>query len=267
VATGTHATRKTTNEAEASVGQRLLWLLQHYRGRGGALNVPMVWRIRGELDADALQAALNDLVARHEVLRSTYRSQGRRLRSVIHPPAELPIAREDVTGEPDPEAAAIAAMREEAATGIDPTDWPTRSRMWRIAADDHLFFLNIHHLASDASSNRLLSRDMTLLYDRAMGLEVKLPEVDWQYADWAAWQREALAGPRLDRLKRYWSDKLTGAVPVALPQQEPSDSPSETVSNQERYDVEPELVEALRALARRNRTTLFPVTLAVFYVT
>ena len=114
MATGTEATTQTTTVVAASVGQRLLWLLQHYRGRGGALNVPMVWRIRGELDPDALQTALNDLVARHEVLRSTYRSQGRRLCGVIHPPAELPIAVEDVSGE----AAAIAAMRAEAATTV-----------------------------------------------------------------------------------------------------------------------------------------------------
>jgi hypothetical protein len=255
-----------TQVVEASVGQRLLWLLEHYRGRGGALNVPMVWRIKGALDRDGLQRALDDLVARHETLRTTYRSKGRRLLALVHEPAPLPIAFADLSARSDPEGEALLAMHTEAATGIDPTVWPTRARLWRIAPDDHLFFLNIHHLASDASSNRLLSRDMTVLYDRALGLPVAMAPVQWQYAQWAAWQREALTGDGLARLQRYWTEKLTGALPVALPQRASEQSTDETaVARQERYDLDAGFVEDLRRTAREHRTTLFPVALAVLF--
>ncbi len=254
-------------EVDASVGQRLLWLLEHYRGRGGALNVPLVWRVSGALEPAALQIALDALVARHETLRTSYRADRRRLVQRIHSPMSLPIAMEDLSDRPQAERRALAAMRAEAATGIDPLHWPTRARMWRIAPDDHLFFLNIHHLASDASSNRLLGRDLGLLYDRAMGLDVELPAVAWQYADWASWQRHALAAERLARLQRYWSGKLSGAGAVAIPHPVPSSIPDPPggASIQERVDVEPELVEELRAVARAHRATLFPVMLAIFY--
>lgn len=253
-----------TPEAEASVGQRLLWLLARYRG--STVKVPLVWRISGPLDVEALQRALDDLVARHETLHTTYRFQNRRLLAAVHPPRRLPIDVADLTGHQDPEAAAERAMEAAVAADLDPGRWPAAARLWRLAPGDHLFLLDVHHLATDASSNRLLGRDLRALYDRASGRPVDLPAVRWQYAQWAAWHRGQLAGAELERLQGHWREELAGARPVELPHPAPAAAGDREGPSHERVDVEPALAEALREVGRRHRTTLFPVVLAVFYV-
>jgi hypothetical protein len=250
---------------EASFGQRLLWLLDHYRGTAGMINVPIAWRIRGALQTDALNAAFAALVARHATLRTTYEARGRRLFQVVGNGPAPPIAVHDVRHEPVPEQAALVAMQAEMRTALDPADGPVRATLWRIAADDNLLLVNVHHLATDFFSNMILTRDLAWLYDRAVGATSdELPAVGWSYGEWAQWQREAFAAGRLERLQAFWKDQLDGA---RLPQLRggAGEDAADRGPGRVTHDLQAGVVERLRGVARAQRTTMFPVMLAAFY--
>lgn len=258
---------------EASVGQRLLWLLDHYRGAGGTVNAPLAWRLRGAVDEAALARALDELTARHEALRTTYETVGRRLIGVVHPPGPMSLDRIDARGA-DGEAAgsapgtgtAQAAMQDRAHTAIDASRWPTDAALWRIADDDRLLLLNIHHLATDFFSNAIVSRDLMALYDRASGVNGEpLPHVVWQYADWSDWQREAFAAGRLERLKEFWARRLDGAQLPALPRTGDPVGNADAAAMKVTVDLDPDIVAHLNRVAPRLRTTMFPLMLAAFF--
>lgn len=249
-------------EVPASVGQRLLWLMDRYRGESGALNEPLVWRLRGPLDHYALGAALDGLVARHEALRTTFASRRGRVVQRIHEPRRLPLTLENLSGSSE---ALSTALADEFHTRIDPTTWPIRARLWQLGPDDHVISLNLHHLATDRFSNAIVARDLGALHDRIVSDGQELPKIVWQYADWVAWQQQALDAGHLARLREFWSTKLAGGQSVVLPHaQEASGAPGER--GYERRMLSAELAGKLRPIAKRCRTTMFPVALAAFYV-
>ncbi|MEU5549992.1 condensation domain-containing protein [Micromonospora sp. NPDC047793] len=252
-------------EEPASVGQRLLALMDHYRGRDSALNEQVLWRLRGPYDHEAMTRAVAALTARHEPLRTTY-PRGRRMRQQIHVPRPVPVPVTDVSAEADPGAAAREIVATEVATGVDASVWPLRPRVVRLDAEHHLVVLTLHHYCSDDYSNALLARDLRSLYAVETGETVDLPAPQWQYAQWARWQADQLSGANLTRLTDYWTGKLTGARLVDLParRRRPVPDGEPPWISVEHY-VDAETTAALRQLARRHRTTLFPVTLAVFY--
>ena len=256
-------------EIEASVGQRLLWLLDHYRGGSGKINVPVAWRIHGNLDLAALRTAYDDLLARHEALRTTYLTRGRRLFQVVDEMRPQEIAFTDLSGKPGAARAALDAMEGEIRSEIDPRRSPVRTSLWRIDEHDHLLLVNIHHLATDFFSNAILTRDLSWLYDNNLGASSdELPPIGWSYSEWSEWQRRAHADGRLEELQTYWRHQLDGARLPSIPRNARasasgaagSDTPGRTT-----FDIDPTVIERLQLLAQRLRTTMFPVMLAAFY--
>ena len=254
-------------EVEASIGQRLLWLLDHYRGGDGTINVPIAWRIRRPLDTAALELALSGLVERHETLRTTYASRRRRLIQQIH--AHRPVALEliDASAEVDPEAWAVAAMERDVRCDMDPAVGPIAARLWRIAAEDHLLLINIHHLATDFFSNMILTRDLGWLYDLAIGAEsAPMPAIPWSYAEWSIRQAEAFSAGRQAALQAYWTETLAGSRGVSLPRVRTGAGNRDDARNDtETFDLDPAVVERVRSAARALRTTTFSVMLAALY--
>jgi hypothetical protein len=262
---------------EASAGQRLLWLLDHYRGQEGRVNVPLGWRITEPLDEAALAAALDDLCIRHEALRTTYGALGRRLMQTVHGARsfDLRSVSAPAIGADEVEGA-LSRVRSLARRNLDAARSPVQAALWRLGPADHLLLLNIHHLATDFFSGAVIARDLEALYELRSGLATApLPPVQWQYADWSEWQRERFAAGRLEQLQGFWRERLAGA---RLPQLHadaapstpgPDPSPAGTVGELERgtvqLDFEPGTSAALRAAARSLRSTLFPVMLAVFF--
>ncbi|TBL27396.1 condensation protein, partial [Verrucosispora sp. SN26_14.1] len=167
---------------------------------------------------------------------------------------------------PDPAAAVDQAVRAELRTAIDPTEWPSRSTLWRLGPDEHVLCLNLHHLVTDAWSTGILFRDLGMLYAQASGVPIRLPATGWQYAAFVRWQQELLDGDGLRRHREYWRRQLTGSeLPaVGTSAVAPSSSDGPTTSDVA-VDLDREAVARLRALARTQRTTLFSVLLAVFY--
>lgn len=201
----------------ASIGQRLLWLMEHYRGDGrGMLNQPLALRMAGTVDMEALDLAYSELVKRHESLRTTFTGRGGRLTQLIHGPEPMRISQIDLSSAQDPTTAAHDALTVDLRTPVDPTLWPVRATMWHAGEKEHVLCLNMHHLVTDDWSCSVLARDLGLLYRRARGEEVELPEVGWQFADWAQWQQQNLSGAKLRKLDEYWRGKLTGARAAQL---------------------------------------------------
>jgi hypothetical protein len=237
----------------------------HYVGTSGLLNQPLAWWVTGVLDLDAFADAVNDLCVRHEALRTTFVRRNRHLLQQIHEPCRVPLRVNDVTAAPDPAAAALGGVIADAAELFDPTRWPIRVGVWRVAGDRYAVSVNVCHLVTDHWSSGLIGRDLVALYRRRLGHEVPLPKVRWQFADWSRWHDRPA---RFDALREYWRQKLDGATHVPIP----------AIAGNGRgagctdiAGAEPSLdradLDAVRRLAIAHRTTPFTVALALLYTT
>ncbi|MEU5904122.1 condensation domain-containing protein [Micromonospora sp. NPDC047467] len=251
-------------DTPASVSQRLLWMIKHYRADFGALNCPVVCRIVGNLDERALQAAVDQLVVRHEALRTTFHGRGARLVQRVHAPRPQPLAWADAVAGEAPDA----ALARELQTPIDAGEWPARASVWRVGPREHLFCLNLHHLVTDAWSTGILLRDLVACYDAACGGATVGTPAGWQMSRFAQAQQELLASDRLARYQRYWRRQLEGSQIPRLDALYPAPDATDAAAGATR-SVAAELpaatVAGLRELARREKTTMFTVLLAAFH--
>lgn len=253
----------------ASVGQRLLWLMDHYRGDGNALNEQVLMRIEGRCDTGTVHEAVQRLSARHGSLRTSFADRGSRLSQLVRPEAQPVELREvDISAAADRVAALRSEISGELTRTVDPTGLPLRPTLVHIDSDDHMLVLTMHHFVTDDWSNALIARDIRHLYNEVSGLPNELPAlpgIGWQYADWAAWQHDLLNGDERDKLYGYWRDKLAGArlAKIARPPA-PPDVVGERDWRSAKLLIDPAVTGDLQKLARSRRTTLFPVMLALF---
>ncbi len=256
----------TFHEIEASVGQRLLWFLDRYRGEAGALNCPTMCRLSGELDDGWVNFALSEVLRRHESLRSTFVRRGHELVQRVANSVPLHVHRVDVSGQDDPEAALDEAVAKELATRIDATKATVRPTLWRVGPGDHVLCINMHHLVTDSWSCGIVFEDFCAALDRASGATHAEPEPGWQYREFARWQATELSGESLAAAQSYWRGKLDGMRLPGLPftSETPDASGRETALEQGEL-AEP-TVTALAAIARTRHTTLFAVLLTLYYV-
>ncbi|ACU38330.1 non-ribosomal peptide synthetase [Actinosynnema mirum] len=190
-----------------SAAQRRLWFLDQLNGPNSAYNVPFALRLRGPLVPDALWGALDDLVARHEVLRTDLvADEDDEVRQEVRPPAPLPRAVETVAGE-DVEA----RIAREAARPFRLDGEPLlRALLLRVADDEHHLVLNLHHVVTDGWSETVLFRELGVLYSaRALGRAADLPPAA-QYADYAVWEAGQAGGPVFEAQLAHWRDRLSG---------------------------------------------------------
>ncbi|MFI0825157.1 condensation domain-containing protein [Streptomyces roseolus] len=249
-----------------SFGQQRLWFMQQIDPGTTLYNVPTVLHLRGPLDPAALGAALDALVARHEVLRTTYAAPGGRPYQVVAPPAPVPLPYTDVSGHPEPAAEAGRLADEEARWVFDlAAAPPLRARLVRVADREHRLVLTFHHIAVDGWSLDVLHRELGALYGAATGRTPAPPGPDLQYADYAAWQRARLDGPVLDGLVGHWRAVL-GDDPQALavPTDRPRPASRRFRGAVARRELGPELVGRLRDFCRNERVTPYMAALAGF---
>ena len=253
-------------ELPASVGQRLLWVLDHYRGDDGALNCPVLFRVRGPLDRDRLNAAVNALTQRHESLRTTFEGRGSRLLQLVHETQTLSIKQVDLSDSVCPTVRAQQAIDGELTTSIDPRVWPVRVTLWRLGEQDHILCINVHHLVTDAWSGVRIFRELQLLLNGAT--VHSLPAIRWQYAQFTEWQYKSFQEHMFGEQQAYWQRKLLGAECPELPFKPRAAQGSDVRRTaSEISTIDADSVESLRQLARKHRTTFFTVMLAAFYGT
>ncbi|HKV07245.1 MAG TPA: amino acid adenylation domain-containing protein, partial [Thermoanaerobaculia bacterium] len=197
-----------------SFAQQRLWFLEQLQPGSPVYNMPVALRLRGELSVPALRASLNEVVRRHESLRTVFvQVEGQPFQRVLAP-AAVPLGVIDLSGL-DPEAREGELDRwvqEHAERSFDLGSGPLlRSRLVRLGEAEHAVLLAQHHIVSDGWSTGVLVREVVTLYGAfAAGRPSPLPELSVQYPDFAVWQRGWLAGEVLERQVGYWRERLAG---------------------------------------------------------
>jgi amino acid adenylation domain-containing protein len=252
-----------------SFAQQRLWFIQQIDPRSAAYNMAAAMRLDGALDADALQRAVDTVVARHEALRTVFAMESTEPVQVVLPAVRVPLALDDLSGvaaaERDGEAG--RRMRAEQARPFDLQTGPLlRALLLRLWPERHVLLLVMHHVAGDGWSRGVIVREISELYaGYATGGAAELPALPVQYPDYAVWQRERLQGEVLAEQLGYWTERLKDA-PAAL--QLLTDHPRPPVQTfagrTHRFRLPEDAEDALRRLGREEGATLFMVLLAAF---
>ncbi|MER5498184.1 amino acid adenylation domain-containing protein [Streptomyces sp. NPDC002561] len=250
-------------DAPLSFGQQRLWFLHRLTPDSGQLLTHRVVRLRGAVDAPALDAAFTALLERHEVLRTRIvRGDDGEPRQQVLPNVEFSVERRDAAGADE----ALRLAREEAGRPLDPEDGPLlRAVLVRETDDAHLLLVVLHHIVSDDWSASVLAKEVGELYAATVeGRAPALPELSVQYADFAVWERDRIRGPLLHRQLDYWRDRLAGLDPLELPTDRQRPPRRTGAGASVEFAVPAEVSEGLRRLARRTGVTPFMAFLAVF---
>ncbi len=255
--------------APASFAQELLWYLDLANPELTAYNVPRVFRVEGEIDAVALERAINALVDRHEILRTTYSGEDSAPEQRIAPDVRVWLERADLRSlapaEREAEAKRLvgAISRRKFVLG---SDHPLRALLIQTGDTIHVLALVTHHIASDGWSGGVMFRELSRLYERELGLTAEpLPPLPIQYGDYATWQREHLSGEWLSTLLAFWRNHLDGAPAVLdLPADFPRPAQPSFDGAVEVITLPEALSRRVQELAQRHDATLFMVLLAAF---
>ncbi|HEY7770154.1 amino acid adenylation domain-containing protein, partial [Longimicrobium sp.] len=250
-----------------SFAQQRLWFLEQLGGMGAAYHIPMSLRLRGELDPGALGRSLDRIVARHEVLRTTFPTVDGEPVQRIAPVEEsaFRLVEHDLRASADAESELRRLVRNEASAPFDLEHGPLiRGRLVRMGADDHVLLLTMHHIVSDEWSVGVLHRELGALYAAfARGEPDPLPPLQVQYADYAAWHRRSVEGPVLEAQAEYWSRTLAGAPELLeLPTDHRRPARQDFAGASVNVELDEAMAAALKALSRRHGTTLFMTLLA-----
>ncbi len=256
-------------ELPLSFAQQRLWFMDQLVPDNPFYNLSSAYRLSGRLEGEALRQALQQIVARHEALRTTFESVGGRPHQVIASSMLVPLEITDLggmaAGEREAEAARLLAA--EAAHPFDLAAGPLlRAGLLRLWEEEHVLWVSMHHIVSDGWSMGVFFKELGTLYGALVrGEPSPLPPLKIQYADFAAWQRSWLEGEPLAAQLAYWRARLLGS-PAAL--ELPADFPRPPLLTHRgasiSFRVEPELSQALRGLARREGATLYMTLLAAF---
>ncbi|HEX8695423.1 MAG TPA: non-ribosomal peptide synthase/polyketide synthase, partial [Longimicrobium sp.] len=257
-------------ELPLSFAQQRLWFIDRLEPGSAAYNLPVALRLRGDLDPAGLRWALEEVMRRHEVLRTTFGTgaDGEPVQ-VVHAPAPVTLPVVDLTGldEAEREARLQRLASEDAARPFDLARGPVlRCTLLRLGAADSAVLFNLHHIASDGWSMGILQREVTALYEAwTRGEDADLPGLPVQYADYAVWQRRWLEGEVLEHQVAYWRERLAGAPAVLeLPTDRPRPAVSSGRGASHGFTLSPELSRALRELSRREGATLYMTLLAAW---
>lgn len=254
----------------ASFAQQRLWFLQRLDPAGGAWHVPMIAELRGTVDVSALQRSVNEIVRRHEALRTRFaESEGRPLQ-VICPTGSCPLRVVDLRHASEADQA--KAVQERAlAEQREPFDLQTgplmRCCLLRLGEDRSVFCATLHHIVADGWSLGLLCRELAVCYAAfRRGRQPALPELPIQYADYAAWQLALLESDALQQQLAYWRTQMNDLPVLSLPTDRPRPASGRQTGARAARELSAALTQRLRALNRREGVTLYMSLLAVFQV-
>src|SRR5881396_16275 len=254
-----------------SFAQQRLWVLDQLDSGMTAYNNGGAVRLKGVLNVPALERTLDEVVRRHEALRTTFCLLKEGPMQVVHPPGRFPLEICDLSQLPQPEREAKVRVvaTEEAETCFDLGRGPLlRGKLLRLGEEEHVLLLTMHHIVSDGWSVGVLVRELGVLYEAyAGGKESPLPELPIQYADYAEWQREYLQGEVLEEQLGYWRKQLGGELPVVeLPGDHVRPAVRSYRGAQQELRVSREVTEKLKQVSQKEGATLFMTLLAAFDV-
>lgn len=250
-----------------SSGQERLWFMDQLAPGSTAYSLAPARRLRGPLDRAALDAALTDLVTRHESLRMTFRTTEAGTAEVrVAEPAPFAARHLDASADPDPEARATAELGALIAVPFDLEAGPLlRALVVRIAEDDHVLALVMHHIVCDGWSIDLLNRELDLRYaHHAHGSPGELPPLAVQFGDYAAWQRDRLENGQLAASREHWRSELDGVPALELPSDRPRPPQFTFDGAATEFRWSAELSQQVGEVARAYGASTYMVLMAAF---
>ena len=262
------ARRRDAAPAPLSFAQQRVYFLDQL-GAGAAYNMSASLWLTGPLDERALSRALNEIVRRHDILRTQFPMRGDHPVQMVAPPHETELAAIDLTAQAETERAAEATVlaAREAGLPFDLENGPLfRAKLVRLGREGAVLLLTMHHIVSDGWSIGILYKELKNLYAAYSGQRSSLlAELPLQYADFAAWQRRGVEEGRLEREAAYWTHKLDHLPPACT---FPSDRPRPAIQSYrgaiEQVFIDSHLIERLKSLAASENVTLFMTLLAAF---
>lgn len=252
-----------------SFAQQRLWFLDQLETQSATYNISVALRLSGPLDPLALEAAFNEIVQRHEILRTTFACENDEPMQVIHSDQRLSLTQVDLRTYPAAAQEAEVQHRVNLAAN-KPFDLAKenaiRADLFRLADDAYVLLVVMHHIVSDGWSIDIFVREWSLLYrDFSQGRLPTLPALPIQYADFAHWQRQWLSGEVLAQQLGYWTQQLAGLPPVlALPIDRPRPNRQSYQGDRLTMVLSSALSGSLKALSRQTDTTLYMLLLAIF---
>jgi len=248
-----------------TTAQQSLWYLDRLRPGDPAWNIAVRFRIVGPLNVSILERSLNEIVRRHEILRTAFSFVDGNPTQIVHAHGSVTLPVDDLSSLPSPAREAEEEKRTiaEAALPFDLKAGPLlRARVLRLAAQEHVLLVAMHHIVSDGWSIGIFSDELGAHYEALASSAPRKPDLALQYADYAIWQNERSKTARQEELRSYWRDKLAG-----LPRCEfAPDHPRPPVKTNDGYILSTvlpvPLTHALGELAHRQGCTFFALALA-----
>ncbi|HEV3359494.1 MAG TPA: condensation domain-containing protein [Pseudonocardiaceae bacterium] len=251
-----------------SYAQHRLWFLTKLLPDTPGYHVPVAYRLRGPLDVRALRVALHHLVAGHETLRTRFgEDEHGEPYQIIDPQPRVRLTTVDVSVDPEPMARAVEVARATENAPFDLERGPLlRCRLVRLAEDDHVLTMAVHHIVFDRASLTVLGTDLSRAYAAELaGTAPPSFGPSVPYAEYAQWQRQIIAGRRRTELVEHWVSRLAGAPPLLeLPADRPRPAVPSHRAGTVAFTVPPDVVTGVRALAAGHRMTPFMVVLAAY---
>lgn len=261
--------RNPSAKPELSFAQERLWFLDQLNPDSAVYNVPLAVKLSGPIVASTLAKSVNEIVRRHEVLRTTFATVDGQPISTINPLPNAQFTCKDLSANSEAEPEAQKILNEESETPFDLSTGPLiRTTLIKLNEHDHIFLVVMHHIVSDGWSLVLFFQELSAIYEAFVrGESSPLPELSAQYADYAVWQREWLQGEVLEHQLAYWKKQLGGELPVLeLPSDRPRPAVQTFSGDRHWLELSEELTNSLLALSQHENVTLFITLLSVFKV-
>ncbi|HEX8177814.1 MAG TPA: amino acid adenylation domain-containing protein [Pyrinomonadaceae bacterium] len=254
-----------------SHAQQRLWFFDQLEPGSPMYNCPGAVRLKGRLQLKAFEQALNEVIRRHESLRTTFTTIEGQPVQLVHEPWRLTVPVVDLSelSEAKRDAASLQLAMQEAVRPFNLEQGPLlRVTLLRLSEEEHLALLTMRHIISDGWSVGILVNEVATCYDAlCTGLPPQLPDLPIQYADYAAWQRESWQGESLERQLDYWREQLSGNLPILeLPTDKPRPAIKSFRGAHRNLLLPVELMQALKDLSQREGVTLFMTLLATYAV-
>ncbi|MBD2567296.1 non-ribosomal peptide synthetase [Anabaena lutea] len=269
--------RKQQENLPLSFAQQRLWFLDQLEPNSTAYNMPYTLRFLGVLNISALEQSISEIIQRHEILRTNIISiDGQPIQVIINKiNFNLPII--DLQSLPDEQRSAEAERiaDQEAQQPFNlAEDFLFRVKLLRVNQTEHWLLFNFHHIIFDGWSSDVFRRELAALYQAFSidnpsfpdAIETPLSPLPIQYADFALWQREWLAGEVLESQLNYWKQHLGGQLPfLELPTDRPRPSIQRFHGRRQSFPISSSLTQSLKTLSQQEGVTLFMTMLAAFY--
>ena len=254
-----------------SFAQQRLWFLDQLEPGSSVYNIPVAFRLTGRLDTGALDQSLNEVIRRHEALRTTFSVVDDQPVQVVAPSLTLKLEIVDIRDVPEGEREVEVERLtgEEAHRSFDLGRGPLfRASLLKLGEAEHVLLLSMHHIVSDGWSMGVLYSELSQLYEAFHeGKTSSLPDLPVQYGDFAIWQRQWLQGGVLDKQLTYWKERLEGATAVLeLPTDRPRPPVQTYRGGRQSFVLPKSVTEGLKVLSRKEGISLFMVLLGAFQV-